>query len=134
MIQKEIYLITAGEYSDYHIIAVFDNYRLAKNFVDSFKKDGYSCDHPRIETWRLNPYKDQLDTKRKPFFVTIDKHGDTTRCEKDVSYDGFGDNGISFTFDKKINVHCFAKDKQHAIKIANEKRTQILAINQWDME
>ena len=31
MTQKEIYLITAGEYSDYHIIAVFDNYRLANN-------------------------------------------------------------------------------------------------------
>jgi len=31
MIQKEIYLITAGKYSDYHIIAVFGNYRLAND-------------------------------------------------------------------------------------------------------
>ena len=135
MTQKEIYLITAGEYSDYHIIAVFDDHQLAKNFADIFKKNASPCDHLEIETWKLNPHEDQLDTKRKPFFVTIDKDGVVTRCEEDISHYRFRDNGMSFTFDKKINVHCLAKHKQHAIKIANEKRAQILAIyHQWCVE
>lgn len=30
-----------------------------------------------------------------------------------------------------MNVYCYANDEQHAVKIANEKRTEILALNRW---
>lgn len=30
-----------------------------------------------------------------------------------------------------LYVRCFARNEKHAIKIANEKRTMIIATNQW---
>lgn len=49
---KEIYIVTQGEYSDYHIVAVFDNKKEAQKFVDFKDKYGgyYSLG---IETFNI---------------------------------------------------------------------------------
>jgi len=129
---KTLYVVTSGSYSDYGIDAIFDSKELAQSFIDSFKRGAYS-EFNEIEEWPLNPCDLELKRGRKAFFLRIDKEGNTSKIEwSDSAYGHKYGTDISFTFDKKLmNVYCFADDENHAIKIANEKRTQILAINRW---
>ena len=43
MSEKEIYVVTEGSYSDYHICGVFTNKEKAENFVNIYNK--YSGDY-----------------------------------------------------------------------------------------
>ncbi len=116
---KTVFIVTEGDYSDYHITGVFTTKELAQNFIDAGCGDN-------IEEFKVNPYKVSLAKGYKPFFVRIGKGGDV----KEI-YDGSG--YISHGFDVKGGFYTtlFAKDEIHAAKIANERRTQILAQDCW---
>lgn len=131
---EKVFVVTSGHYSDYGIDAIFTTEDLAQKFIDSFKADGYNA--MGIEEWDLNPNEEHLRQGRKPFFLRIDKLGAVTDIEVRSSAWGFKPNlptaNISFTHDDKwMNIECFADDVDHAVKIAGEKRTQILALEQW---
>lgn len=128
---KNIFVVTRGDYSDYRICAVFTEKELAEKYVNSFKEDDWS--KPRIEIYSLNPYEHQLKNNYKPFFLRMQKDGTCTEIYvKDSSY-GFESEELNIGFDihKNMHISIFAKDEKHAIKIANEKRVQLIATNQW---
>jgi hypothetical protein len=128
----EIYIVTTGEYSDYRICGVFTEKKLAKKFIDLFKKDGYN-NFNDIEKYPINPFKFELQEGYKPYFVRMDKEGNSSECNvSEYSY-GFmpGDNNIGFDIKNNIYCHVYAKDKNHALKIVNEKRGQLIANNKW---
>ena len=54
------------------------------------------------------------------------------RKEKEAS-EGVEDEDFDVGFDirKNMYISIFAKDETHAIKIANEKRVQLIAENRW---
>lgn len=128
---NKIYIVTYGQHSDYVIDAVFSEKSLAKKYIDSFKKDDYG-DRMEIEEWDLDKNSDQLKAGRKPFHVQIKKDGEileVSHCDSN-----FGFNFIFNPYGKDndfVNIYCHADNELHAIKIAGEKRTQILANNQW---
>ena len=129
---QKIYIVTQGEYSDYRICGVFDDKDLAGKFITSFNSPSYH-DVMMIEEWNLNPYAPELKEGHKPFFVRMKKNGDTIEIElRDAPY-GFDGGATTEKFDmlKNIQVYCFAKDKQHAVKITNERRVQLIALNKW---
>jgi len=131
---KKIFIVTSGAYSDYGIDAVFSTEELAQKFIDSFKQDNYNDMY--IEEWPLDPNEQHLKQGRKPFFLKINKKGDVTDIKIKTSASGFKSDmptaNISFTAnDEWMNIECFADDDAHAVKIAGEKRTQILANNIW---
>lgn len=52
-IPKVAYIVTAGAYSDYHIVGVFDDKSAAERFLDRLKKrfeNNYFMQYPQIET------------------------------------------------------------------------------------
>ena len=128
---KTIYVVTQGSYSDYHICAVFDTKELAEQYCSAFGK-AQRFDTMGIEEWGLNPYKIELGKGYKPFFVRMDKEGNTSEVYEDDSSYGYT-NDVGYGFDIRDNMynHCFAKSTDHAIKITNEKRVQMLAENKW---
>jgi hypothetical protein len=130
----KIYIVTSGEYSDYNINAIFSTEELAQAFIDSFKARSY-CDMC-IEDYDLDPNANDIKQKRRPYWVRIDKEGNVDSIEIVDSAIWFGceiaDARISYTYNLQyMNVYCFANDNNHAIKIAGEKRAQILAANLW---
>ena len=132
---KKVYVVTSGSYSDYGIDAIFDTKELAQSFIDSFKDDSYN-DFNGIDEWYLNPNELDLKANRKPFSLRMDIEGNTFELEQSSSSYGHK-NGLdlSFTYKKDLmNVKCFADDEIHAVKIANEKRIQILALNRWGQD
>jgi len=130
---NKVYVVTSGQYSDYGIDAIFTTKELAEKFIDSFLKN---YNEMEIEEWDLNPNEQHLKQNRKPYFLRINKEGNVSDVEQRDSSFGFKQNipvcNTSYTHDKLwLNVECFADDESHAVKIAGEKRTQILASDSW---
>ena len=114
---KTFYAVTAGDYSDYHIIAITDNKERAEN-IKKLCRSKYS--EPMIEEFFDSESKDEA-------FYSV-------RYDTDGSYDVIlrefdGDNSFNINIIKentshdgwwKYKVFVMAKDKPHAIKIAQD--------------
>lgn len=135
----KVYVVTSGEYSDYHIDGMFSTEELAQKFIDSFKRHEYT--EMDIEEWELDVHKDALSQGYLPFRVSMRQNGDVMSCEHEDSSYGFHSETPRDSFHstvwndqgapKYMVSHVYAKDQQHAIKIANERRGQYLALNRW---
>ncbi len=128
---KIIYIVTQGVYSDYCIRGVFDSRELAEKYIAAFSESQY-CNTMRIEEWEVNPFKYELQNGYKPYFVRMDREGNTIEIMvADTAY-GF-ENGTLYGVDANGNMYncCFAKSNEHAIKITNERRIQIIAEGNW---
>lgn len=137
----QLYAVSQGEYSSYGISAIFDSQELAQLFIDSF---GGSGDKMRIEPYELNKFETQIRQGFKPYKVFISKDGNAKAYISDNSHRTMSDKIYwDYVHDLKLfykmfgfslTVYCFAKNKKHAIKIANDKRLQLLTDNQWKTE
>jgi len=128
---KTIYAVSNGEYSSYCIVALFTTRDLAQRFIDSFMaKD----DSAEIEEYDLNPNGISMRKNIFPFLVEMGKSGNIIRCNVTNDSFGFSDNEHSVFIrhnELSISCRCWAKDEKHAIKITNEKRTQLIALDRW---
>lgn len=119
----EVYVVTSGEYSSYQIEAVFDNMETAEMIARLFY-DG------RVETYELNPSmpgEDKIRNGLFPFRVWMSKDGSGDAFRMDA--DDF--ESQIHIYLGRLNIHVWAKDREHALKIANEKRGMILANGKW---
>ena len=121
--------MTNGSYSDYHIIGVFDKEDKAERIKEQFEA--------KIEEYTLNPDIPQKPKGYTVYDIRMRKNGDVS-CISGFRYDWTENLGIP-----EIKIHndvdvmqiqCFAKNEKHAIKIANEKRAELIANNQWGEE
>jgi len=140
--KKTIYVVTAGEYSDYRIEAIFDSIELANKYIARFPKLEYND----IEEYKLNDYAKYINGDygdKVAYQIYIDKNGDIPhifelppseypRCENNsVEFFKLRPNENMENAEIRACFHLLAKDKEHAIKIAGERRTQLLANNEW---
>lgn len=127
--EQHIYLVTRGDYSDYTVTAVFTEKKLAKKYINSFKKSDY--DEFRIEVYVLNPHEEQLKKDYKPYFVRMAKDGNVKEIDILKYHYNLDNLNIKFDINNNMLLYIFAKDEKHAVKIANEKRGQLIALNRW---
>ena len=130
----KVYIVTSGDYSDYGIDAVFTNKKTAEVFAGKINGE--------VEIWETSPSNliDKL-THNKIFCVRMNKEGNTDL----VMEEDFGSYEIKNAIEKKTEIfkavdgycmitYMFAKDEKHAVKIANERRIQLIANNEWDKQ
>ena len=129
--KPKAYLVTQGYYSDYHVCGVFSSREKAEAFIKRFEKSTYES--PEIEERVIDLFSD-VPPDLKMYEVWMKEDGSVIRCELcdtiPLDYD------IKVTPNSKDGsqrLYCklLAKDSAHAVKIANEKRT-ILIANNWD--
>lgn len=113
---KKVYIITKGVYSDYHICAV----TLDKNIAEKLCRAYTDNDRHKawIEEYDLN---ERLEDVRIMYCVEI-TDDDVEVCVDDddnKEYE-FGDRG-DFT------AYVLARDQEHAVKIAQDRRAEYLA-------
>lgn len=126
---SKIYLVTSGEYSDFGVVAAYSKQEDAEKAVADGLGDAW-------EECPLDAPREKMPDGMKFYSVTIrlaDGH-----CWPAVreSYDGDGTDK-PFTLrkarsfadysDEWFTVECWAKDDEHACKIASEKRREHLA-------
>lgn len=130
----KIYVATDGEYSDYHINAVFIDRGIADAFIAKHGgkiKEFDSLD--TIEAFTGPPGK-------RFFTVVMYRNGDT-KCGAQ-EWDTFAYYNEPPLVREFINLQhwqerafmesgCWADDAQHAIKIVNEQRTKLIAENRF---
>lgn len=119
---KKFYAVTAGHYSDYHIIAITDNKERADNIAKIYRDDGWNAE-PQVQEfvdsgviedvlWRVSA---RADGSYYVYCEELDKKNVNVIEEVLPSIsNNFGKTG------EKYSVCVFAKDKDHAIKIAQD--------------
>ena len=130
--EKKIYVITAGEYSDYHICAVTTDKERAE-----FLKKWYYGDNTRIREFIDGDHENVPDTIEfiPVWYVDVKEDGDVVTCVIDryAPQDRIPDATFEFfrSFYDCNRMHfkgiLAAQDKEHAIKIVKDKRAKMLA-------
>ena len=123
------YVVTRGEYSDYQVIAVFTQESLAKEMARLYGREAMIEKRPLDEVPKHPP-------GYLYYRVYISRNGDTevernnppwTPAEEvawRVLKDCYGGT-------RKV-TYCWALEEKHAAKIANERRTALIAQGGWD--
>lgn len=120
----KVFAITKGEYSDYSIVGIFSTKAKAERALrelDIYGKNDY------IEEYEL----DELDTLvnkfnrgYRVFRVYMQSDGATTDVYRENSIDTW----INHSKNKNMLWgQVLAKSEEHAVKIVNEKRVQLIA-------
>jgi hypothetical protein len=124
-----VYIVTKGVYSDYHIEAVFTDKALAEEYVRRASEDG--DDECSAEEWEENAINPRAEATYS-IFMGKDGYGrssymtwdDATTDAPTISFGPWDHDGT-------LLVKAKARSLQHAMKIANEVRTQVLAADLW---
>lgn len=124
-----IYVVTRGDYSDYRIYAVFTERELAELWIGAREADEY--DPYTIEEWPENPNVEYLRAGLKVYEVYMDQNGDNTVKLGDWSSAAQLPKFYILNPLRKLRGTLYAKSPEHAVKIVNEKRVQLLALNRW---
>lgn len=119
------YMVTTGSYSDYTVEAVFTTREGAEALAAK-----YPPMYANIEEKPLDEQPGYPEGMFR-FRVVFDIGGEcsVTQTEPCLAKDGectpWGSDG------KCMATWCWARDKDHAAKIANERRAQIIAMGRW---
>lgn len=128
---NKVWMVSEGQYSDFRMIAAFST----KELAEEAKASGVGDD---IYEFDINPEYIRPPAGMKYWHVQIDQDGNPPirrgRMFQPYSYSGYTGTTINKTSvvcyrsgDGAYIVNCWARDEQHAIKIANEIRVQEIA-------
>lgn len=122
----KIYVITKGEYSDYHICAVTTNPDDAEVLKTRFSAGSWG--DATIEEYDTDDNKDVLANKNL-YLVSFYENGNVYNVRYSADIECYSDEVIFFNRDniKSCMVKVFAFNEESAIKIASEKRAVALA-------
>lgn len=143
---KTVWVVEQGEYSDYRVVGVFSSKAFAQQIADAINAptEDRVWSPATIAEWPLNPAVSELRAGFMLFMVWMLEDGTVERCEKEEvsgyrlagevrmwrrtlapAYAGKGIPDL-------LQATVWAKDGLHAIKIANEHRTRLIASGEWN--
>ncbi len=123
---NKFYVVTSGEYSDYSIVGIFDDKALAEAFMAPYPRTGRD-DDLRLEEHPANPHEAQILEGLSFYCVEITKEGEIKAvelCAPDDDQEAHTRLRHPVGYIPWLMVYCWARDKDHAIKIAEEKRQE----------
>ena len=126
---KTVYVVTQGDYSDYRIKAVFSTKPLAQGYIDIHVKYNKYDDGMCIEEYNLNkPRKFEVGLQ-----VRMKEDGSVVEVKPTVIEDGkdVGFRFFDFVTPKNLVWIVVTDDEERAVKVVNEKRTQVIALDLW---
>ena len=140
----KVYIVFQGIYSDRGTSGVYSSEQDARNHIENHrdrKADGSPDDYDDwdIEEWEVGG--ECILKNRSMWCVDIAKNGTTLYVGREPN-----DTEKSYEFSKQWNMEtmrfdviekmiCYveAEDEKHAVKIANEKRVQLIAEDKWNV-
>lgn len=137
----KVYVVTSGCYSDYDIDSIWSTKKKAQDYIDFVNR--YSEAPYKINNYIKEHILDEPEKREYETTVYMEKNGNvvdtTTRCDTwHSAYPiSFISDYWSFEHPEKkdvVSIHVMTHDKERAIKVANEKRAAILAMNLWGTE
>lgn len=117
------YLVSEGHYSDYIVEAIFSNKEKAEDYIK-----GFTAGYNDIREFEIDP--EFVPVKNNMWKVHMRKDGIVEWCGLVDTRSNMFEDGYSVYGNKAIFT-VGAKNKKHAIKIANEKRAYLIANDAW---
>ena len=126
--QKYVWVIEDGTYSDYHVVGIYsskENAELANNLCSG-----------EIRRFDLDPMMNEINSGMSRYLVIMYKDGNSEKVqESDLLFDF--ENKEEFYFPKSnenrsLRAYVWAKDEEHALKIADERRIRMLTSGEWE--
>ena len=129
MSDKIIYLVTSGDYSDYHVCAVFDSKDIAEQYLEQYNNLSANSylSKAKIEEYPLNA---AVTPEGFIYDIIMWRDGDIQGCYFCSDPQQSANDG-RVTEMGRFQIRVRGKTTKHAIKIANEKRTFLIANNQY---
>lgn len=128
---KPIYVVTKGDYSDYHICAAFlaeDEARRYAEWVGGEVEEFEDGKTPKSPHWREGMKHYSVYFGENGELESESQYGDTEGAEVEVRVLPFWVGGKPIYDPKRrLCVGCFARDSAHAVKIAADMRAKYLA-------
>ncbi len=115
-----VYIVSDGSYSDYHILGIYDTAEKAAS-----AREIYNADND-VQEMELN-FVPESPPGLVSWHVNIQKDGCTAKACRRGPLDP-GEGEPLFDVNQIMTIAVWAKDETHAIKVANEKRIQALAL------
>lgn len=136
----KVWMVSAGRYSDYGIVGIFSTKEKADAFVQRHQDitgsdRTYGPDLNGVEEVEVDAY----DNGMVAWTVLMQRDGAVLRCTAecwDVNTTPTPSAWVYIEYSKRddwhaaIKVDCWARDREHAIKIANERRIMRIANEQ----
>lgn len=121
----KIYIITKGDYSSYHICAVSTDKNKAETLRKAFSD---SWDEAQIETYESDEFLTEIENGFKLYDCVMKEDGNMsiTTFESSIDYINSADFKVK-KYEKAYKVYVWAKDKEHARKIAADKIAEFKA-------
>lgn len=144
---KTIWVVEQGEYSDYRVVGIFTTKCNAQKVMDALNNGTDEGDYGRatIDEWGLDPSVAELNQGMSIFVVRMRKDGFTEESyAQELSFFTLGRVGARIWRRSQIQLagyagmpdvleaFVWATDEKHAVKIANEKRIEFIAMGKWD--
>lgn len=111
---EKIYVVTRGDYSDYHIITATTDFEHANEIAKKFKA-------------KVEIYDDSEIYLKNIYSINFDEKGNVVSCYQNNEYNYPYDEKIYWRKDNTLYIQVEADDEQSAIKIAAEKRAKSIA-------
>ena len=123
----KVYMVTDGSYSDYRVLGIYSTKAKAEKAKVLFNADN-DIDPIEIDVVPEHP------RGCLAWVVEMDRNGDADRVERD-NCDGHRVTCYIYIplrgESTSMRASLWAKDAEHAVKVANEWRTRIVANNLW---
>lgn len=116
------YVVTRGEYSDYHIVAVCADKADAEKIAERINRESYN-EYDKCDIEEYEDGKVLFNESLSAYFVNFEKG---TVKKDDTEY------AVRWPICEKkdgtiYGMYVFAKDEDHAMKIASDKRAMLMA-------
>lgn len=125
----KVYVVSDGIYSDYHNVCVVSDLSKAQELADIFEDGSFEGFEVDSATFPVTP------PGMKYYCVSMDRHGNSRADQRSpFNYDNTQANEERSAWSsdgERAYFYVWARDKEHATKIANEKRTQMIAMGKW---
>lgn len=134
----KVWIVEQGEYSDYHVVGVFSSRENADLIAERMNESPRG--NAAVVERELDPGVDALHQGLQRYDVLMHRDGTTeevtlvsterTIRSVETEFELWYRSRTSLSHDV-LDATVWAKDEQHAVKIVNEKRVQLIASNEW---
>jgi len=133
-----IYVVTHGDYSDYHICGIFDNQENAEAYREwhqFYEVEEYPL-NPSLPVMRKGYNLYEVCMWRNGYISNIEIRHEPASIEEQTKLNHYPVSGPVANGTGAEPAWCLqgvvlAYNKEHAAKITNEKRAQLITANAW---
>lgn len=143
----EVHMVSIGVYSDYRVLGVFSTQEKAEQYIETYKaiSRGY-YDEPFLDAVLEVDKLDELNAivqqeqGKLPFTVYMHRNGDCDVSAADMEYFSLAFHDTNELYPlrnsrcRRLVCDVWAKDKEGAAKIANERRLAMIMNGAWPEE